>query len=143
MKNIGAWETIKSIRYQPVKQMQVKIVLRFAILFCLLKVFIFFYFCSKKVWDGISDALIQFNDDEFVASVAYVVENEVLLYAIDKEIEKNSNVEIRNDSRIEKVNLQCNGAPCNEVHLKSGEMYTSTLLVSVLHINNCSRKSSY
>lgn len=89
-----------------------------------------------KVWDGISDALIQFNDDEFLSSVAYIVENEVLLYAIDKEIAKNPNIEIKNESKIEKVNLQCNGAPCNEVHLKSGEMFTSTLLVRIYYIHD-------
>lgn len=69
-----------------------------------------------------------------MASVAYIVENEVLLHAIENEIMKNSNVDIRNDSRIEKVHLQCNGSECNEVHLKSGETFTSELLVRLSFI---------
>lgn len=62
--------------------------------------------------------------------VAYIVENDVLIHAILKEIEKNSNIEIKNNSKIEKVRLQRDGYVNGTVHLKSGEVYSSELLVS-------------
>lgn len=62
--------------------------------------------------------------------VAYIVENDVLIHAILKEIEKNSNIEIKNNSKIEKVRLQRDGYVNGTVHLKSGEEYSSELLVS-------------
>lgn len=107
MKDIGAWETIKSIRCHPVKQMQ--------------------------VWDGTSDALITFNRDNFAGDVAYIVENDVLLYAIVKEIEKNPNVIIQNNAKIDQVRLQRDGRPRNMVYLKSGESYSAELLVSEIY----------
>lgn len=61
--------------------------------------------------------------------VAYIVENDVLIHAILKEIEKNSNVELKNNSKIEAVRLQRDGYANGMVHLKSGEIYSSELLV--------------
>lgn len=84
-----------------------------------------------QVWDGTTDALITFNRDNFEGDVAFIVENDVLLYAIEREIAKNPNVTIRNESKIENVRLSCDGGrPHNEVVLKSGEIITSELLVS-------------
>lgn len=83
-----------------------------------------------QVWDGTTDALITFNRDNFEGDVAFIVENDVLLYAIEREIAKNPNVTIRNESKIENVRLSCDGRPHNEVVLKSGEIITSELLVS-------------
>lgn len=86
-----------------------------------------------QVWDSLSDALITFNHDNFLGDVAYIVENDVLLYAIEKEIEKNSNVVVQNNSKIDKVRLQRDGEKQNVVHLKNGDIFTSELLVSANH----------
>lgn len=83
-----------------------------------------------QVWDGTSDALITFNRDNFAGDVAYIIENDVLLYAIEKEIEQNANVTIRNCSKIEKVRLACDGHSNNKVYLQSGEVFSAELLVS-------------
>lgn len=83
-----------------------------------------------QVWDGTSDALITFNRPDFIDDVAYIVENDVLLHAIEKEIEQNVNVTIQNDSRIDGVRLACDGHSSNKVYLKSGEVFSAELLVS-------------
>lgn len=83
-----------------------------------------------QVWDGTSDALITFNRPDFAGDVAYIVENDVLLYAIEKEIRKNPNVTIQNNSNIEQVRLACDGHYNNKVYLKSGEVFSAELLVS-------------
>lgn len=103
MKSINAWETIKSIRCQPVKCMQ--------------------------VWESYSDALITFDHGNFADTVAYIVENDVLLYAILKELENAPNVTIRNDAKIENVLLERDGVPNGSVQLKTGETFTADLLV--------------
>lgn len=84
----------------------------------------------KQVWDGSSDAIITFNDDNFLKDVAYIVENDVLLFAILKEIEKCENVKIQNDSRIQKVVLQKDGVLNNLVYLQNGQVLSADLLVS-------------
>lgn len=74
--------------------------------------------------------MITFNHDDFLGDVAYIVENEVLLYAIDREIAQNENVQVQNEARVDRIRLKCNGCAQNEVHLKSGEVFTTDLLVS-------------
>lgn len=83
------------------------------------------------MWDGISDALITFNQPNFIDEVAYIVENDVLIHAILKEIKKNSNITIKNNSKIEKIQLQRDGHTNGKVHLKSGEIYSADVLVSI------------
>ena len=128
MKAIGAWETITSIRCQPVKQMQASGMGRGSgdlgedqrkLIFLFL-----------QVWDGSSDAIITFNHDNFSDNVAYIVENDVLLHAILQEIARNPNITIQNDSKIDKVRLRRDGFANNMVYLKNGQTYSSDLLVS-------------
>lgn len=63
--------------------------------------------------------------------VAYIVENDVLLYAILNEIEKTENVKIQNNSKIEKVLLQKDGVLNNLVYLQNGQVFSADLLVSL------------
>lgn len=65
-----------------------------------------------------------------MGDVAYIIENDVLLYAIEKEIAQNPNVTMLNDSRIDRVRLACEGHSSNRVYLKSGEVFSAELLVS-------------
>ncbi|XP_031617711.1 ubiquinone biosynthesis monooxygenase COQ6, mitochondrial [Contarinia nasturtii] len=114
MKYIGAWDTIKSIRIRPVKQMQ--------------------------VWDACSDALITFNHDNFIGDVAYVVENDVLVHSILKELQPYNNITIRNDAKIDKVILEQDGSTYGKVQLASGEDFSAELLVGADGANSMVRK---
>lgn len=62
--------------------------------------------------------------------VAYIVENDILIYAILEEIQKNSNITIKNNSKISNVRLQRDGLANGAVYLKSGDIYSAELLVS-------------
>lgn len=76
--------------------------------------------------------MITFNREDFIEDVAYIVENDVLLHAVEKEIAKSTNVTIQNDSRIDRVRLSCDGHANNRVYLQSGEVLSADLLVSKL-----------
>lgn len=85
------------------------------------------------MWDSSSDALITFNYDNFIGNLAYIIENDILLFAILNEIEKKSNIVIQNDARIDKIQLESENGKTNEIHLTTGEQFSAELLVS-----NCS-----
>lgn len=84
-----------------------------------------------QVWDGCSDALITFNHDNFIGDVSYIVENDVLLHSVLKELEPFSNITIRNEAIIERISLEKEGLPCNKVELKTGEDFSAELLVKI------------
>lgn len=86
------------------------------------------------MWDGCSDALITFNHDNFIGDVAYIVENDVLLHSILKELEPFTNVTIRNDTKIEQVLLECDGLPYGQVQLATGEIFSAELLVTSIFL---------
>lgn len=104
MEEINAWATIAQIRCRPVNRMQ--------------------------VWESYSDALIAFEHDHPASSVAYIVENDVMLHAILKELESATNVTIKNAAKIDRVLLERDGAPHGTVQLQSGETFTADLLVN-------------
>lgn len=83
-----------------------------------------------KVWDASSGAYINFNHDGFSMNVAYIVENDVVLYAVLKELDKNSNVSVQNETKIKSVSLRKNEQNVNLVTMNTGEMYSCDLLVS-------------
>lgn len=85
---------------------------------------------SSKIWDSCSDALITFNHDNFIGDVAYIVENDVLLHSILKELEPFTNITIQNDAKIEQVSLERDGLPFGKVQLATGESFTAELLVN-------------
>lgn len=69
-QNIGAWDEILQMRCQPVKRMQ--------------------------VWESCSDSVITFNDEELMNDLAYIVENDVILEAIRRQLSSLSDrVEVR------------------------------------------------
>lgn len=83
------------------------------------------------MWDSSSDALITFNHDNFIGNLAYIIENDILLFAILNEIAKKSNIVIQNDARIEKIQLESENGKTNEIHLTTGEQFSAELLVSI------------
>lgn len=96
------------------------------------------------MWDSCSDALITFNHDDFIGDVAYIIENDVLVHSILKELIPFNNITIRNDARIEKVSLERDGLTYGKVQLSTGEDFSTELLVNIdfitehfiLHANN-------
>lgn len=103
LKAIGAWDTVKSIRCREVKHM--------------------------RVWESHSDAMITFNSNGSIKDLAYIVENDVLLFSILEKLEKCDNVEMKTGTKIDRISLQQDETMSNEVHLTTGEHFTAELLV--------------
>lgn len=75
--------------------------------------------------------MITFNHDNFIGDIAYIVENDVLLHSILKELEPFANITIRNDAKIDNVLLERDGLPFGKVRLATGENFTAELLVNI------------
>uniref|UniRef100_A0A182MID6 FAD-binding domain-containing protein n=1 Tax=Anopheles culicifacies TaxID=139723 RepID=A0A182MID6_9DIPT len=104
MKTIGAWEEIEQTRVKPVLKMQ--------------------------VWDACSDALITFNYDDLSENISWIVENDVLLASIYRQLETVPNVRVRYSSKIASCELIRDGADKSTVKLSDGETLKCDLLVS-------------
>lgn len=81
-----------------------------------------------QVWDASSNAAITFNHDNFSDNVAYIIENDLVLDSLYKELESAKNVQIKNLAKIEEVNLE--NDTTRSLKLKGGEELTCELLVS-------------
>lgn len=89
-------------------------------------------FCSQ-VWDGCSDALISFSSREILDDdVAYIVENDVLLEAVNIELKSSSvkNVDILYEAKVTGYELSKSGCQGNIVKMNNGDSYSCDLLVS-------------
>lgn len=105
LRSVGAWEHVESVRCKPVKQMQ--------------------------VWDAISGELIEFSHPNFSDSVACIVENDLILEGLHKQLNTIENVCIKNSSSLISCELVKDGFDRNNVILKTGEKITCDLLVSI------------
>ncbi|XP_068619161.1 ubiquinone biosynthesis monooxygenase COQ6, mitochondrial [Battus philenor] len=120
MKSLQVWEHVEQMRLQPVRYMQ--------------------------VWDACSDALISFSSSEILDDdVAYIVENDVLLHAIDKEL-KNSNVknvDIVYGAKISGYELPQYTDQKMEsiVKMSNGDTYKCQLLIGADGANSAVRKA--
>lgn len=72
------------------------------------------------------------NHENFSDDMAYIVENDLLMSALLDELEKNSNVILKNSSSIDNVELPKDQNDHGGVSLKTGERFTCDLLVSTL-----------
>ncbi|CAO1429231.1 unnamed protein product [Diamesa tonsa] len=115
LDQVGAWDHIKSIRYKPVMQMQ--------------------------VWDGVSNERIDFQHTSLADSVACIVENDLILEALYRQLQTLNNIEIKNESRLESCILPKDGAQTSEVTLKSGENYSCDLLIGADGANSIVRQN--
>ncbi|KPI92350.1 Putative ubiquinone biosynthesis monooxygenase COQ6 [Papilio xuthus] len=107
MKSLQVWEHVEKMRLQPVRYMQ--------------------------VWDACSDALISFSSSDVLDDdVAYIVENDVLLNAIDKELKSSAvkNVEIVYGAKIAGYELPQSENSESIVKMSNGDIYKCQLLVS-------------
>ncbi|XP_021694709.1 ubiquinone biosynthesis monooxygenase COQ6, mitochondrial [Aedes aegypti] len=115
MKAIGAWEQIEATRVKPVLKMQ--------------------------VWDACSDALITFNYDDLADNISWIVENDVLLASVYRQLEGVKNVDIRYGARMEGCGLIRDGAEMSTVRLSNGEQLQCELLVGADGYNSLVRRT--
>ncbi|KOB65613.1 putative ubiquinone biosynthesis monooxygenase COQ6, partial [Operophtera brumata] len=106
MSSLDVWQHVENSRLQPVRYMQ--------------------------VWDACSDAMISFSSAEMMDDdVAYIVENDVLLHAINSELSatNNKNLNINYGSKISGYTLP-QGEDINQksvVKMSNGDTYTCQL----------------
>lgn len=86
-----------------------------------------------QVWDACSDALISFTSSDMMGDdIAYIVENDLLLHAVNTELTSPSvkNVQIVYGAKISGYKLTRETSDCNIVKLDNGDTYLCDLLVS-------------
>jgi ubiquinone biosynthesis monooxygenase Coq6 len=78
--------------------------------------------------------MITFSHDGMVEDVAYIVENDVLLAAVNRQIQElHGNLTVIHQAKIKGYELPQRYGTANDVqvHLENGSTYTSSLLVSI------------
>ncbi|XP_025993272.1 ubiquinone biosynthesis monooxygenase COQ6, mitochondrial [Solenopsis invicta] len=115
LSSIGAWKHIEAVRCSPVRRMQ--------------------------VWEACSDAMITFNDDLFNKELAYIVESDLLLHAVNKQLSEKENVNVINESKVVDVKLPKTSMEFATVQLQSGKQYKARLLVGADSVNSLVRKA--
>ncbi|XP_037097530.1 ubiquinone biosynthesis monooxygenase COQ6, mitochondrial [Syngnathus acus] len=120
LTGIGAWEHITKLRYKPYKKMQ--------------------------VWDACSDALITFDKDNLEEVMAYIVENDVVVAALTKQLDSLSeNVKVKYRSKVIKYtwptpHQTVRSIPWVQVTLASGETLHTKLLIGADGPNSMVRR---
>ncbi|XP_052744046.1 ubiquinone biosynthesis monooxygenase COQ6, mitochondrial [Bicyclus anynana] len=120
MNSIDVWPHVENMRLQPVRHMQ--------------------------VWDACSEALISFSSSDILDDdVAYIVENDVLLEAINKELKSNAiqNVDIVYGAKIAGYDSpKALGREMrNLVKMENGDCYSCDLLIGADGVNSKVRQS--
>nr|XP_046268622.1 ubiquinone biosynthesis monooxygenase COQ6, mitochondrial isoform X1 [Scatophagus argus] len=109
LSSIGAWEHITTMRYKPYNKMQ--------------------------VWDACSDALITFDKENLQDEMAYIVENDIVVAALTKQLDSLSdNVQVKYRSKVVKYDWPkphqaAEAIPWVQVTLASGETVQTKLLI--------------
>ena len=115
LSSIGAWQHIAATRYCTVRKMQ--------------------------VWDACSDAMIVFNEDYLNEEIAYIVENDLLLHAVNKQLINKENVNIIYNSKVENIKLPKIPEENAEIQLEDGTKYKAKLLVGADGVNSLVRQT--
>lgn len=126
LNSFGAWESICDMRCQEVKRMQ--------------------------VWDCASDSMIAFNRKDLMDDLAYIVENDVILAAINTQMERLKDcVEIRYGHKVKSYRLPLPGAMKTKddadstfvgMELDSGEQIATRLLIGADGFKSLVRKTA-
>ncbi|KAF7201877.1 ubiquinone biosynthesis monooxygenase COQ6, mitochondrial [Nothobranchius furzeri] len=109
LSGIGAWEHITKMRCKPYKRMQ--------------------------VWDACSDALITFDKEDLLDEMAYIVENDIIVAAITKQLDTlPDNVQVKYRSKVVKYtwpvfHRTADAVPWVQVTLASGQTLQTKLLI--------------
>ncbi|XP_051942569.1 ubiquinone biosynthesis monooxygenase COQ6, mitochondrial isoform X1 [Hippocampus zosterae] len=120
LTGIGAWEHITKWRCKPYKKMQ--------------------------VWDACSDALITFDKDNLEEVMAYIVENDVVVAALTKQLDSLSDhVQVKYRSKVVKyiwpaAHQAVRSVPWVQVVLASGETLQTKLLIGADGPNSMVRR---
>ncbi|XP_023313056.1 ubiquinone biosynthesis monooxygenase COQ6, mitochondrial-like [Anoplophora glabripennis] len=99
---IGAWKHIEASRYAAVKRLQ--------------------------VWDAVSDASITFGEEENTDNVSYIVENDLLIAAVNEEVKTVDKVKIQYNARVKDYHLPEYHENVTQITLDNGDTYTCELL---------------
>ncbi|XP_064621230.1 ubiquinone biosynthesis monooxygenase COQ6, mitochondrial-like isoform X2 [Lineus longissimus] len=109
LSKFGAWNEILTMRAQPVKRMQ--------------------------VWEACSESMITFDRDSMDGTLAYIVENNVILEGINRQISHcGDSVEIRYKTKAKGYELSTQteenpGYSLVKIHLDNGETIRTRLLI--------------
>lgn len=90
------------------------------------------------MWDASSDAMITFNHDNLQGDVAFIVENDVLLHAVNTEISSpdvHNEVNVVYSAKIADYILANSDRDKAIVKMENGDAYSCKLLVSVFLLN--------
>lgn len=110
-KDLSVWEDIKGHRVQEVKKMQ--------------------------VWEACSNSLITFSDEDLSNPVAYIIENDLMLWALSKRNSDIPNTSVQYSSKIKDYALPLSSdVDRPEVLLETGEKLTCDLLIGADGINS-------
>ncbi|XP_047353023.1 ubiquinone biosynthesis monooxygenase COQ6, mitochondrial isoform X2 [Vespa velutina] len=115
LSSMGAWQHIEAVRCCPVKMMQ--------------------------VWDACSDAIITFNEDFLSKELAYIVENDLLLHAVNTQLEEKSNVNVVYNAKVTNLLLPEIIGENVEVQLENGKQYKTKLLIGADGVNSKIRQA--
>ncbi|XP_033228541.1 ubiquinone biosynthesis monooxygenase COQ6, mitochondrial [Belonocnema kinseyi] len=115
LSSIGAWRHVEEVRYTPVRKMQ--------------------------VWDACSDAMITFNEDYLNNEIAYIVENDLLLHAVDKQLSEKDSVKVVYNAKVENISLPETPGENSAVILQNGGNFESKLLIGADGINSRVRQA--
>lgn len=74
--------------------------------------------------------MIVFNDDFLMKEIAYIVENDLLLHAVNKQLANKENVNVIYNSKVENIKLPKTPEENAEIQLQNGTKYKTKLLVS-------------
>uniref|UniRef100_A0A672FNU5 Ubiquinone biosynthesis monooxygenase COQ6, mitochondrial n=1 Tax=Salarias fasciatus TaxID=181472 RepID=A0A672FNU5_SALFA len=99
-----------------------------------------------RVWDACSDALITFDKENLQDEMAYIVENDIVVAAVTRQLDSLSdNVEVKYRSKVVKYSwpmphLAADSIPWVEVTLASGETLQTKLLIGADGPNSMVRR---
>jgi len=74
--------------------------------------------------------MITFNEDHLSEELAYIVENDLVLHAVNTQLSQEENVTVIHESKITDVKLPKTSTEFASVLLESGKRYTARLLVN-------------
>lgn len=75
--------------------------------------------------------MITFNEDHLSEELAYIVENDLVLHAVNTQLSQKQNVTVNYESKIIDIKLPKTSTEFASVQLQTGRRYAARLLVSI------------